>query len=211
MRSLRLLAWFVTFAIVLHTAASLMSAVERHGWIAWALRRQETDGPLAMPVSNAALRLIGSTTFATAAVLWCVWQWNAAANVRDRDGAIAYPPAWGVAAWFVPFANLWIPYKAVREIWDASAALGERGPEPRWTLRAWWALWLAQPVWLGLAPGMRSMTQSLHQTVAIVVTANALSAAHSALLAMFAIGIVWRITARQESWPDVDFDAIGAA
>lgn len=53
-------------------------------------------------------------------------------------------PGWAVGGWFVPVANLWIPYRIARGIWAASA---QTSPDGRWRtvshrpLNLWWSAW----------------------------------------------------------------------
>lgn len=60
-----------------------------------------------------------------------------------------FTPGWAVGWYFVPFANFWKPYQAMKEIWLTSFSLSDKqqlpGTEP--TSHAiiiwWWSLWLA--------------------------------------------------------------------
>ena len=71
------------------------------------------------------------------------WIFRAAWNLRHLGAKrLEYTPGWSVGWYFVPFANLVMPFRAMREIWLASH-------EPtRWretsvgTLTIWWTLWL---------------------------------------------------------------------
>ena len=50
-----------------------------------------------------------------------------------------FSPAWAAGCWFVPIANLVLPYGAVRDVWAASR------PRGRWNaglVAAWWLAWL---------------------------------------------------------------------
>jgi hypothetical protein len=59
-------------------------------------------------------------------------------------------PAWAVGWFFVPFANLFMPFRVVREIWQASATAlaGERASGA--LLGFWWLSWLGTNI-TGLA------------------------------------------------------------
>jgi hypothetical protein len=46
-------------------------------------------------------------------------------------------PGWTIGSWFVPFGCLWMPYQAVRDVWQASGPRG--GARPQLVL-AWWLL-----------------------------------------------------------------------
>lgn len=52
-------------------------------------------------------------------------------------------PGWAVGWYFIPFANLWKPYQAMRTLWQASRdARHWRLEDSTWILPVWWALWL---------------------------------------------------------------------
>lgn len=77
-------------------------------------------------------------------IIWLVWQHRSHANLRALGAAqLKYTPAWGVAWWFIPVANIVMPYLTVRELYKASdpqagsvdwAARGGAG-----LVAVWWA------------------------------------------------------------------------
>ncbi len=70
-----------------------------------------------------------------AVVVACVWQHRAASAGRALGIPARYSPAWGVGAWFVPIANFWIPYGAIRD------CLPPDDPR-RGRVLQWWIAWL---------------------------------------------------------------------
>lgn len=85
-----------------------------------------------------------SLAFIAAAIATLVWIYRANAKAH-RLGAkdMMVRPGWAVAWFFIPLANLVMPFMAMRELWKASANPGdwqiERTPI---TLPLWWACWL---------------------------------------------------------------------
>ena len=75
-----------------------------------------------------------------------MWIYRAAWNVRSLAGArrLDFTPGWSVGWYFIPFANLWKPYQAMKEIWRASARPDnpDAAPTSFW-LPLWWFLWIA--------------------------------------------------------------------
>lgn len=87
----------------------------------------------------------------TQLVVWIVTgvaflRWIHRANLNARGlGAqgMTFTPGWSVGWYFVPIANLWKPYQAMKEIWQASS-------NPRaWStvtvpslVSTWWTLWV---------------------------------------------------------------------
>ena len=84
------------------------------------------------------------------AILFLVWIHRANKNARvlgARD--MEFTPGWSVGYFFVPIANLFKPYQAVKEIWKASNPEGthdwrEAPASP--ILGLWWASWLLRNI-----------------------------------------------------------------
>ena len=82
--------------------------------------------------------------------IWCVWHYRACANLYVLNRAVlTFSPAAQVYWWFVPFANLIMPYKATAELLrgaeasgDADAAFGTIRSQPGASMPLWWTLWL---------------------------------------------------------------------
>ena len=77
--------------------------------------------------------------------IWILrWIYLANQNVRELGAAgMRFSPGWSVGWYFVPIMNLWKPYQAMKEIWQAS----ERPRDWQRTMSpgllvAWWTLWL---------------------------------------------------------------------
>lgn len=70
------------------------------------------------------------------------WLYRATANAQARAGASdAISPRMAVGWYVVPIANLWMPYRAMRQIWQATVGLSDGDASPR-LLRIWWSAWL---------------------------------------------------------------------
>lgn len=78
-------------------------------------------------------------------VLIGMWIYRVAWNARVFAGArnLDFTPGWSVGWYFVPFANLWKPYQAMKEVWRASANPSQMDrASVSWWLPLWWLLWL---------------------------------------------------------------------
>jgi hypothetical protein len=64
-------------------------------------------------------------------------------NAQRLGADLEYSPGWAVGYYFIPILNIWKPYQAMREIWQASESPRnwQRMDRPG-LLPAWWALWL---------------------------------------------------------------------
>ncbi|WP_374409285.1 DUF4328 domain-containing protein [Pelagerythrobacter sp.] len=73
-----------------------------------------------------------------------MWIHRAHANLAAADlHGLDYTPGWAVGWYFVPIANLFKPFQAMRELWNAShGALGDyKHPAPG-LLWVWWLTWI---------------------------------------------------------------------
>ena len=105
------------------------------------------------PVAEQPLGGVGPVDYvailAFLAILACVflvgrWIYVSSANAHVFSDAMAISPGWAVGWFFVPLANLVMPYQAMRETWreshEAAGSLDEMDmPIVGW----WWGLWLA--------------------------------------------------------------------
>jgi hypothetical protein len=88
--------------------------------------------------------LLGSMVVAI--ILFCVWVYRANRNARALGArGMRFTPGWTVGWFFVPIMNLFMPYQAVKEIWQTGDP--RRGPDDWKTggstlVGAWWGFWL---------------------------------------------------------------------
>lgn len=106
-------------------------------------------------------------------ISYLVWMWRASRNLKalgvERQ---LVSPNWAVAWWFVPFANLVMPYKTTQEISEGSKPSPD-APTPR--LVIWWLLYIAS--WLTIPfPIIAAATNSVALLMLIgvirVITVN---------------------------------------
>lgn len=77
-------------------------------------------------------------------VLAAVWIYRASTNLRALGAqGMTIGPGWAIGWYFIPIANCWKPYQAMKEIWQASARPQQwQGMAAPSLLRMWWGLWL---------------------------------------------------------------------
>jgi len=90
----------------------------------------------------ATLQVVASVGWVTgligAVVASAMWMHRAFRNLPALGATnLRWSPAWAAGGWFIPVANLVIPYLVARELWRAT-----NPPEPRILLEAWWAAWV---------------------------------------------------------------------
>jgi hypothetical protein len=112
------------------------------------LKGETTDVAAALVVFFVAMAFLGALV--AAAVFFGIWVHRASKNLRGlgRHG-MQFTPGWCVGWFYVPFANLVRPFKAVSEIWRASTSDPESDGNG-WSmmgtstalLGVWWGTWL---------------------------------------------------------------------
>lgn len=78
-------------------------------------------------------------------VIIAMWIYRIASNTRFLAGAnkMEYTPGWAVGWYFVPIANFWKPYQAMKEVWTLNVARdGGLGAPVATLLPLWWTLWI---------------------------------------------------------------------
>ena len=133
-------------------------------------------------------------------VVFCVWIHRANYNARQLGAAdMTFTPGWAVGWYFIPIANLWKPYQAMKEIWKASANPAHWQDQPRGSiLPAWWTFFLISN-FLGNASFRLSLRAT---TLSELITASSISIANDVvdiIASLIALGLVRQIHRMQMS------------
>lgn len=133
-------------------------------------------------------------------VFFLMWLYRAYSNLKvfNSWNRPTYSPGFAVGSFFIPFANLVIPYRIVKEVWQKSgmpneAYLAETNPPA--TFATWWFFWILAgfanniSLRLSLNDGIETNTATM-----ISIVASALSI----LAAIFAYLVVDAIDQKQE-------------
>ena len=92
-----------------------------------------------------ATNICSMTTFALSVVCFARWIHNASLRAHLFSGGMTISPGWAVGSYFIPIVNLFKPFQAMREIWQASIAPNATGIVPVPVgMRIWWGLWLVR-------------------------------------------------------------------
>ncbi|WP_028865988.1 DUF4328 domain-containing protein [Psychromonas aquimarina] len=88
--------------------------------------------------------ILSLIVFIGSALLIVQWIYRANYNVRQLGAEnMTYTPAWSIAYFFIPVFNLWKPYQAMKELWQASANPQDcSSNKVSIVVPIWWALWL---------------------------------------------------------------------
>lgn len=135
-------------------------------------------------------------TFLATAVVFLVWFRRVRLNAEVFD-AYAQPmrPGWAIGAWFVPFANFFLPYRVASGIWTASTPAG-RPLASRALLNAWWAGLIGSRLFVVWAERRYTAAEEVDEVLdafGLVVAADVLDVAAAVLAILF----VRRLTAMQ--------------
>lgn len=95
--------------------------------------------------------IIQVSLYVPCAVVFVVWFFLMRRNTgllapdRFRNGR-----GWAIGAWFIPLANLWMPYRIAVDMWGASTPLPD-GDQPYraslWPVNLWWALFVSSSLY----------------------------------------------------------------
>jgi hypothetical protein len=149
--------------------------------------------------------------FVASVVVGCMWQFRGQRNLTLAGRpSLRFTPGWAVGWWFIPIANLWKPFQAVRELWSRSDP-DERSYVVRgwWVLGLWWATWLISNFTFWYDGGTTSVRDDIVvDQVAIVGNVATIA---SAVLAIVIVRAVAGRQARLQAWrspaparPDVE-------
>jgi hypothetical protein len=90
-------------------------------------------------VIEAVLGVIYMVALVAAGVLVIIWLWRARKNLDAFPGAPRGMRAgWAIGGWFIPFANLVIPFRVTATVARASLWRSKTPPLVGW----WWAMWI---------------------------------------------------------------------
>jgi hypothetical protein len=136
--------------------------------------------------------------YAVTAILFLRWTYVAKTNALALGTpSFEFSPGWSVGYYFVPFMNLWRPYQALRETFQASHPEFQHNLdwiEPPKLLPVWWTLWLLNNFigqWLFRMPSAKSLPQLLNASWAHLL---------SAAITIPLIAVVWILVSTLQRW-----------
>lgn len=188
-RSLTSLSKAIVVLLWIDIAASVAFVVATLGFMSHVRGRIAEDGPGARYDDTADLVLAEVAQLLVALVVMLLaitlvvmigrWIYRAGSNVRHLGAKrLTISPGMAVGWYFVPFANLVMPFRAMREIWLASHdPLGWRMGSVG-VISGWWGFWLLAGLVHGI--GQRAYMavdtlQQLHTTEIISIAGYTLS------------------------------------
>ena len=93
-----------------------------------------------------AFGMIQFTVFLTTVVLWSMWTYRAAQNIRviSKASYFEFTPGWAVGYYFIPILNLFRPMQAMKEIanWSIPEDDGDDRHSSESLVHTWWIFWI---------------------------------------------------------------------
>lgn len=130
-----------------------------------------------------------------------VLKWIYAANQNSRHlGAnnMRFSPGWSIGWYFIPVANLWKPYQAMKEIWKTSVNPANWVNEKASSLLGWWwFLWIITSISGNISFGMFNKDNPTLDYLAGATLVNILHCALMIVLTMLLLAIISKIHAMQ--------------
>lgn len=133
-------------------------------------------------------------------VFFLMWLYRAYDNLRAFNtwSRLEHSPGWAVGSFFIPIVNLFVPYRAVKEVWQKSGppdeALLSEPSAPAW-FPIWWVFWLLSSFASNIAMRV-SFNENVSERTATMV--SIVASALSVVAAVFAYFVVDLIDERQE-------------
>ncbi len=175
----------------------------------------ETGGPLsqqAIASSNQFVHVVAELStpmIVIVQIILLVWVHEARKNLGAfRSGPFRFSSAFAVWSFIIPFANFWLPYLVLQEIWKGSdPGLAPFSPEPFWTRRgsplvvAWWVVFLVNNLFgvavaeFVLCSGSDTSLGHFRLVAELYIASGALRLASVAVTA----GLAHRVLRRQEA------------
>ena len=128
------------------------------------------------------------------AIAYFLWLHRAAANLGAGAEGMRYSPAWHVASYFVPLANIVVPFFAMRELWNRSHGeppeLADAAVGP---IAVWWTCWVAAVLIFGAWFVRIFLTAFTNVTVLVPPLLDAATLALAGLLMLGASWFVYRV------------------
>ena len=144
-------------------------------------------GPLALAMGLAYMAF--TLVFVASVVVVAMWIHRAHASLRDANvDGLEFTPGWAVGWYFVPIANLFMPFQAMRELWNASHGQADVfGGEAPSAVKVWWGAWIVGNILSNV--GMRIVMMDEGGPGSVTV-GKAIGAAGTALLIVAGVLLV---------------------
>jgi len=157
-----------------------------------------TDAAAADDMRQRIIGLSQFTLYIVTVIVFSRWIYVLNCNKKPLGASdLRFTPGWAVGWFFIPVANLWKPYQAMKELWQVSAnPLGWQHQERGALLPWWWFLWLLSNFLGQLSFRLGLNAKEVSEIVASSIT-DIMADCSSVALEIVAIIIVSRVAKMQ--------------
>src|SRR5688500_375220 len=200
-------ARLVVFLFLAFIAVALFSVFSNLLQLDFLSGEVSEEGAEANDLRQGVVALAYLAVYVALAVAFLLWLHRSARNLPalgNPKSKIEFTPGWAVGWFFVPLANLFMPYKAVREVWEKSdpgirteedLAFTPAASSP--LLLGWWVSWIAMNVLSRIAARFEGDAQSI-DSLRFVTWVNIVGDVVGIVSALLAVSVVRGIDRRQE-------------
>ena len=128
-------------------------------------------------------------TYVGAVITFCRWEHLAFKQANALGVNTGVTPGFAVGAWFIPFVNLWRPFRILRDLLNGLAG---PGADRAANMGMWWTLWVVSNVFSNVDARMELEGGS-------AVAVSAVSSVLSIGAAFLAVGVVRRVQGAVEA------------
>jgi hypothetical protein len=128
-------------------------------------------------------------------VSYMMWQYRAVSNVRVLTGDSRTGPGWSVGWWFIPFANLVMPYLILKDLWQRTS------PPAVGLIGLFWLSWILSGVATRVLENLYENAAEASDFAALISYGHAqagLSVIDAGIWLLFG-WIIWQITQQQQT------------
>lgn len=98
------------------------------------------------------------------AVTFIMWFRRAYYNLHQKVTGLSYTDGWAASSWFIPLANLFVPYAIMRDLYTRTNVLLEQSDSPKLRLsnvKIWWGLWIISGIveWTSFKASMNDLIE----------------------------------------------------
>ncbi|WP_412079113.1 DUF4328 domain-containing protein [Streptomyces xanthophaeus] len=145
------------------------------------------------------LQVLALLAIATVFIVW-FYRVRCNAEIFRRD-VFTQSRGWAIGGWFIPFANLVLPFRTAKQIWAASTQLGPDGSSRQIStapLTAWWLVWVLSQV-VGRVFGKVYMDAETPEELRDAFALGIVSDLLTVVAAVLALLFVRKLTAMQNT------------
>ncbi len=117
-----------------------------------------SDTSVSSEFAMAGVALALCASIAVAGVAFCMWFHAVVKNMRALGLPSSTTPKRAVWSLFIPFVNLWEPYKLLKEVREASDDGTGGLPRAQQIARLWWVMWIGASIVSRVTPNGDGVT-----------------------------------------------------